>query len=149
MTSCAAHSKDKVSCVGAVSLAIDYSEQSLATSQDSQHFKASAATQDIECPPWEENDNTGDCVCGSYLQDLVICKDHPYELQLYSCFCMTYSQKENQSLVGPCQYACRRSKTVYLAIPVNSTHQLNDFLCSPFKRQGQLCGSCEPGHRLQ
>ena len=125
---------------------VDYSEQSLSASPDIQYFKASAATEDNECPLWEEkNNSTGDCVCGSELRGLVICKEHPYELQLYSCFCMTYHE-ENQSLVGPCQYTCRRSENYFYTIAVNSTYQLNHFMCSPFKRQGQLCGSCEPGH---
>ena len=101
---------------------VDYSEQSLSASPDIQHFKASAATEDNECPPWEENNSAGDCVCGSDLRGLVICKEHPYELQLYSCFCMTYSHEENQSLVGPCQYTCQRSENYsYYPTCVNCT----------------------------
>ena len=98
-----------------------------------------------QCHPWlERNNATGDCECGNQLLDLVQCQQKPYSLRLYECNCMTYSHK---TLVGACQYTCQRSWTGYFfPITVNSTSQLNEFMCSEFNRQGQLCGSCMPGY---
>ena len=35
---------------------------------------------------------------------------------------------------------------LYFPIAVNSTSQLNEFMCRRYNRQGQLCGSCVPGY---
>ena len=60
---------------------------------------------------------------------------------------MTHSFKSNQSLVGPCLYGCNRlGGFSFFFIPVNSTSQINGFMCGTFNRRGQLCGSCVPGH---
>ena len=129
--------------------AVNYGQESSLPSEDVQQvdFPVAGGLENEECPLWEFAEGAGECMCGVSLQNLVVCRQHPYELQLYSCYCMTYSLENNQSLVGPCQYTCQRSGgTYFFTITVNSTYQLNHFMCSPFKRQGQLCGSCEPGH---
>ena len=105
--------------------------------------------RDIEkCPLWKAaSANDGVCRCSSSLKDIVICRDHPNILLLYSCYCMTYSFKSNQSLVGQCLYGCNRPGGFsFFFIPVNSTSEINDFMCGTFNRRGQLCGSCNPGH---
>ena len=52
----------------------------------------------------------------------------------------------NQLLVGSCQYTCEREKNGYFFdIIVNSSLKLNEMMCSKYKRQGQLCGSCIAG----
>ena len=101
-------------------------------------------SDDDQCHLWQERNNvTGDCECGDPLQEVVQCQEKPYSL-LYECYCMTYSHK---TLVGSCQYTCQRSWTGYFfPITINSTSQLNEFMCSEFNRQGQLCGSCVPGY---
>ena len=106
-----------------------------------QHFNS----DDDQCHLWQERNNaTGDCECGNRLLKVVDCKEKPYSLQLYTCNCMTYSHK---TLVGSCQYTCLRSHRGYFfPITVNSTSQLNEFMCSEYNRQGQLCGSCIPGY---
>ena len=98
-----------------------------------------------QCHLWQERNNaTGDCECGNQLLDLVQCQQYPYSLLLFECNCMTYSHK---TLVGSCQYTCQRSWTGrFFPITVNSTSQLNEFTCSEFNRQGQMCGSCMPGY---
>ena len=52
-----------------------------------------------------------------------------------------------QLLVGSCQYTCRRKGNGYFFdITVNKSSQINEFMCSRYKRQGQLCGSCVTGY---
>ena len=59
---------------------------------------------------------------------------------------MTYYTDTNQSLVGSCQYTCdRRRNGHYFDITVDTSFKLNEMMCSRYKRQGQLCGSCMAG----
>ena len=62
---------------------------------------------------------------------------------------MTYNTNSNKTCVGSCQYTCQRTENgyaLYFPITVNSTSQLNEFMCRRYNRQGQLCGSCVPGY---
>ena len=123
--------------------AVNYSQQSSSATQ-----VVSTPMKDDQCPPWEfRNIPTGRCQCRLTLDHLVICKEKPHDLQLYVCFCMAYSHEMNVLLVGSCQYTCYRSSSGYFfPITINSTSQLNEFMCSEYNRQGQLCGSCMPGY---
>ena len=106
-----------------------------------QHFNTSDSNQ---CHLWQERNATGDCECGSPLLEVVHCQEKPYTLQLFTCYCMTYSHK---TLVGACLYTRQRAWMGYFfPITVNSTYQLNEFMCSEYNRQGQMCGSCVPGY---
>ena len=113
-----------------------------AVNYSQQHFNDS---EDSHCPPWQgRNDATGDCKCGNPLLQVVYCLEKTHNLQLYACCCMTYNHK---TLVGSCLYTCERSDSGYFfSITVNSTSKLNEFMCSDYNRQGQLCGSCIPGY---
>ena len=101
--------------------------------------------EENQCPLWQDiNYSTGDCDCGSELQEIVVCQNQPYILQLHDCYCMTYS---NKTLVGSCQYTCQRLHSEnYFDILVNTTSQINEFMCGKYNRQGQLCGSCVSGY---
>ena len=41
------------------------------------------------------------------------CRDEPYDMRLFECFCMTYFADTNQLLVGSCQYTFEREKNGY------------------------------------
>ena len=100
------------------------------------------------CPPLQVN-TTGRCKCSSErIHDTVICQDDPYQVSLRECYCMTYSPEMNQLHVGSCQYNCHRiaGYGFWIHIPVNTTSQINEFMCGIYNRQGQLCGSCVSGH---
>ena len=99
------------------------------------------------CPPWRVN-TTGKCKCSSEkIHDTVICQDDPNQLSLHECYCMTYNHEMDQLHVGPCQYSChRRGSGYFIRIPVNTTSQINEFMCGIYNRQGQLCGSCVSGY---
>ena len=102
---------------------------------------------DDSCPPWQVRNKTGICKCViGDIQSIVKCRDEPYSLQLFECFCMTYYTDTNQSLVGSCQYTCDRQKYGhFFDITVDTSFKLNESMCSRYKRQGQLCGSCIAG----
>ena len=117
------------------------------TCQDIQRYN-STSTQDHRCPLWREMVRDGECTCSYNLENTVFCRE-PDDLQLYSCFCMTYNTNNNKTCVGSCQYTCQRTGygyALYFPIAVNSTSQLNEFMCRRYNRQGQLCGSCVPGY---
>ena len=110
---------------------------------------SSTLTKEKKCPIWQQKDKTGNCVCDFDLANTVICKERPYSLQLLSCYCMTSNSEGNKILVGSCQYTCQRTEkgyVYYFPIHANTSSQLNEFMCSRYNRQGQLCGSCESGH---
>ena len=108
----------------------------------------STPLRDDSCLPWQvRNRTTGICKCMlGNIQGIVQCRDEPYDLRLFECFCMTYYTETNQLLVGSCQYTCEREKNGYFFdIIVDSSLNLNEMMCSRYKRQGQLCGSCIAG----
>ena len=108
----------------------------------------STPLRDDSCLPWQvRNRTTGICKCMlGNIQGIVQCTNEPYDLRLFECFCMTYYTETNQLLVGSCQYTCEREKNGYFFdIIVDSSLKLNEMVCSRYKRQGQLCGSCIAG----
>ena len=63
------------------------------------------------------------------------CRDEPYDVRLFECFCMTYFAYTNHSPVGSCQYTCEREKNGYFfGITVDSSLKLNEMMCSRYKR---------------
>ena len=65
------------------------------------------------CPLWQVN-ITGGCNSSSErIHDTVKCQDDPY---LHDCYCMTYSPKMNQLLVGSCQYSCHRMHRIVIVL---------------------------------
>ena len=94
------------------------------------------------CPPWQyRNYTTRMCLCDKEsISAIVTCINYPYSLMLHECYCMTYKQ---QLLVGSCMFTCHRVGGGYfINITVNSSSIINDVMCGPHKRQGQMCGSC-------
>ena len=107
------------------------------------------AQQEDACPPWSVPDNrsTTGCSCRSSY-DEVVCDSHSALLQLG--FCMTYNSKTETAEYGPCPYiACYETVSVdyvlYIQLPLNIS-LLNEFMCGPLNRQGELCGKCEDGY---
>ena len=101
-----------------------------------------------ECRPWQFRSGvSGKCKCAKSLQNLVLCQNDPYNLELFACFCMSYKNKTGQYLVGSCQYTCQRAKGYYFDITANGSAEMNRLICDRYyHRQGQLCGSCKPGY---
>ena len=97
------------------------------------------------CPTWQQRDSAGECVCGPNIEDTVMCKTHPYGLKVLSCYCITRS-KSNNTVIGACPYTCWRSEDGYVYYFPVEKGNIDEFMCARYRRQGQMCGQCKPGH---
>ena len=62
---------------------------------------------------------------------------------------MTKKSDETSIVVGACQYTCQRAtheSGYYYPIHTSQPSGLNEVVCSGYKRQGQMCGSCMDGY---
>ena len=83
------------------------------------------------------------------LEDSTLQGATPYTLELLSCYCMTKKSDETSIVVGACQYTCQRAtheSGYYYPIHTGQPSGLNEVMCSGYKRQGQICGSCMDGY---
>ena len=106
------------------------------------------AQQDV-CPPWFVPDNrssTG-CSCLHYSTKVMCGPDFPF---IYLGFCMTYKNTTGATEFGACPYI-GHYKTIYfdgfwyIQLPSNVS-SLNEFMCGPLNREGELCGKCKDGY---
>jgi hypothetical protein len=108
------------------------------------------------CPLWFiKYDTANECQCGDGL-GVVECDQQSKELTIETCYCMTYNNITDQTVVGFCLLNCRRSfgghhSTAHhelLQILTTSKHQITEEMCGDAKRTGQLCGECLEGYGL-
>ena len=131
--------------VGVVWLLVGAAIVGQSSHQSADSLNETLLTRDTQCPLWQSKDRaTNLCRCiGSSI--VVRCTDDPYHLGIQECYCMTH--RHQQVLVGSCLYTCHRAKVGYiLNITGESISQINEKVCGPFKREGQMCGRCIPGH---
>ena len=83
------------------------------------------------------------CECGCDHGDIVKCMNSSFQLFLQVCYCMSYSEYANATVVGPCLYACFKQSPHY-PLQSNVSDPSRD-LCDIFNRDGQLCGKCKDG----
>ena len=104
------------------------------------------------CPPWFTPDNrssTG-CSCGRVGSQVYCRSDFPL---LHPGFCMTYNSANETTEYGPCPYIGQYNSTAtfndvwYLQLPSNAS-LLNEFMCGPLNREGELCGKCKDGYGI-
>ena len=107
-------------------------------------------TNDQLCPTWFRcNTTTNRCHCGKSHHGMIRCQDQLGIAAVSNCYCVTYDQETE---VGSCYYNCENTahKTmydrVYHRLPLNSTTNLNTYMCGRFNRMGTLCGRCKEGH---
>ena len=97
------------------------------------------------CPVWMlTKGNTSQCQCGDSLNHIVSCEgdaDH-HTLSLLPCYCMTYSEVANTTVVGSCLARCESGEIVH----TSNITELNKEQCGYFNREGQHCGQCTPKH---
>ena len=118
----------------------------LATSVQLLFISAMQVSTQEQCPLWQEKNITGNCTCSDDLKNLVACKEQPYSLMLFCCYCMTFNEEYNKTVVGACQYTCQKPFMMsYFPIPTPEPGELNEVMCAPDNREGQLCGRCIPG----
>ena len=104
------------------------------------------------CPPWFQrnpNSRTG-CFCSNYLTAIKCDSDFPL---LYLGYCMTCNNATGATEFGPCPYVTRYNTTTnvdhafYIQLPSNVS-SLNEFMCGPLNREGELCGKCKDGYGI-
>ena len=113
-------------------------------------LEQTTAQQDV-CPPWFVPDNSSSTGCSCHTSyDEVACGSHSALLKLG--FCMTYNYTTKTAEYGPCPYITHY-KTVsvdyvlYVQLPQNVS-LLNEFMCGPLNREGELCGECKNGYGI-
>ena len=98
--------------------------------------------------PWtvqyEENATSG-CECGDTVQGVVKCDPVTFNLDVLYCYCLTFSDILNTTVVGYCLNACHGTKT-FTTIHAQNTSDLNKIMCGNLERTGQMCGSCKEGY---
>ena len=109
------------------------------------------AQQDV-CPPWFVPDNRSRTGCSCHSSDGTEVKcgsDFPL---LHFGLCMTYNKSTETTEYGPCPYIAHYNTTAidymnvfYIQLPSNSS-LLNQFMCGPLNREGELCGKCKDGY---
>ena len=108
-------------------------------------FAVSLMGSTATCPVWmTRKGNISHCQCGDSLNGIVSCEgdaDH-HTLSLLSCYCMTYSEVANTTVVGSCLARCGKDRIVN----VSDVTELNEEQCGVFNREGQHCGRCIPNH---
>ena len=98
--------------------------------------------------PWtlqyEENATTN-CKCGVSLQGIVRCDPSSFNLEVLYCYCVTYSEILNTTVVGYCLTTCHGTHTA-TRIDAHNVSDLDGIMCGSLHRTGQMCGGCEKGY---
>ena len=92
----------------------------------------------------------GACECGAALYGVVGCDNSTHRTYLKSCYCMSYIESSNSTVVGACVYTCYlRYGATERGLRQNllpaSVSQLSDRQCDYTNRDGLLCGRCKNG----
>ena len=110
-----------------------------------------SAQQDV-CPPWFVPDNTSCTGCSCYHYTSKVNCGPDFTL-LYFGYCMTYNNTTGSTEFGACPYIGHYNKTTYvddltcIQLPSNVS-LLNEFMCGPLNRKGELCGKCKNGYGI-
>ena len=101
-----------------------------------------------ECPTWTlpSHSNTSDqvCHCGDSVGGQVVC-DKDLNVSVLMGYCMTYDAEPEMAYLSACPFRLQHNYDIYTPVPRNVS-QLNDFMCSPYNRQGMVCSECKPGY---
>ncbi len=108
----------------------------------------SVGVESMDCPPWTVfNITANHCMCGSNLYGIVQCNSETLNVFVQECYCLTYSEQLNKTLLSYCFYTCRLDHLVYhYTVPTRNVSDLNEVMCKDFNRTGLMCGECIAGH---
>ena len=103
------------------------------------------------CPPWTIlNTTSNDCQCGRSVAGIVRCNSETCDISVKSCYCLTYSEALNESLLSYCLYTCnyrlQHNFWEYYQLDTDNVLELNDVTCGRFNRTGLMCGECIADH---
>ena len=99
------------------------------------------------CPLWRiYNSSTNTCECKDKANPNIIYFDD-CQLFIKTCYCMTYSEELDEVFVSYCLYTCTLNiHKEFRKIKTTNISQLNDEICSLYKRTGLMCGQCLDDH---
>ena len=113
-------------------------------------FTEQTTAQRDVCPSWfvPDNKSSTGCSCHSSYTEVTCGTDFPL---LHLGYCMTYNSTTGITEYGPCPYIAHYNITTsfdrvfYIQLPSNVS-LLNEFMCGPLSREGELCGNREDGY---
>ena len=113
-------------------------------------FKVQTTAQQDVCPPWFISDNSSSTGCSCCLKRHSYVKCGPNFPLLRLGNCMTYDSENGATEVGPCPYVAHYNTTIvddvlYIQL-LSNVSLLNEFMCGPLNREGELCGKCKDGY---
>ena len=80
------------------------------------------------------------CKCGEdYPANIMTCSGKTSSI--LNCYCATYLEEKNLTVIGACVYNCGKSGP-----EVHTTVTRNNSVCLSVNRTGALCGRCLPDH---
>ena len=85
------------------------------------------------------------CKCGVSLQGIVRCDPVSFKLEVLYCYCVTYSEILDTTVVGYCLTTCHGTHTA-TTIHAHNVSDLDSTMCGSLHRTGQMCGGCEEGY---
>ena len=115
-------------------------------------FTEQTTAQRDVCPSWfvPDNKSSTGCSCHSSYTEVTCGIDFPL---LHLGYCMTYNSTTGITEYGPCPYIAHYNITTsvdrvfYIQLPSNVS-LLNEFMCGPLNREGELCGKCKDGYGI-
>ena len=104
-----------------------------------------SATATLSCPPGFVSQGNS-CVCADWPDGIITCDEDSLNASMLIEYCMTYDNETKEVRVGYCPQAfyMNGSYKFYYPLPAEVS-ALNDQMCSPFNREGLLCGECQDG----
>ena len=100
---------------------------------------------------WLYHSDEGGCVCGSSLQNIILCNNISQEVRIVESFCLTsFKNDDNNFVVGRCLYSEFKAEAVvdlYYKLDKNISQQ-NHKLCGYLNREGRLRGKCKQNHYI-
>ena len=85
------------------------------------------------------------CKCGISLQGVVRCDPVSFKLEVLYCYCVTYSEILDATVVGYCLTTCHGTHTA-TTIHAHNVSDLDNTMCGSLHRTGQMCGGCKEGY---
>ena len=115
-------------------------------------FQQQIIAQRDVCPPGFIVDNTSSTGCSCLKHVSKVSYGHDFSLLAFG-FCMTYNNTTGVTEFGDCPYIAHYNTTttlgdvLFIQMPSNVS-LLNEFMCGPLNREGELCGRCKNGYGI-
>ena len=98
------------------------------------------------CPhPWTLQNTTVGCKCGVLFGGIVRCNLVSFKLEVPYCYCVTYSEILDTTVVGYCLSTCHGTHTA-TTIYAHNVSDLDRASCGNLHKTGQMCGGCKEGY---